>query len=214
MMEWKDFWPDLPVETKKQFEAQSQIIELKRGENVYRQGDMPRGLYFVDKGLVGLVLIGENSGKEHLMRFFRQGQFFGHRSLFSDEGYHGTAMALEATRLKLLPKNVVFLAIEKDPSLLKGVTRTLAKEFRCCENHQVAILENEVLPRIAQALVFLKDLHPEHNWTRQEIASFCASTVSTVIKTLSEIEKMGFIKQDGRTIETLDRDALIELQDI
>lgn len=212
-MEWKELWSELPVEIKTEFEAQAKTIELKRGEFIYRQGDLPRGLYFVKQGLIGLTLIGQSSGKEHLVRFFRQGQFFGHRALFAEEGYHGTSKAIEPTVLKLVPKEVILKAIEKQPSLLNGVVRVLSKELRRCENHQVMVLENEILVRTAQALVYLKNLHPEHNWTRQEIANFCASTVSTVIKALAEIEAMGFIKQDGRSIQILKHDELIALQD-
>lgn len=212
-MEWKGLWDNLPAETRKQFESVAQKIELKRGESAYRQGDQPVGLYFVEKGLVGLVVLGASSGREHLLRFFREGQFFGHRSLFSQEGYHGSAVALEATQLKLIPKNVVLHAIENSPALLKDVVRVLSKELRRCETNQVMILENQILVRVAQAVVYLKDLHPEHNWTRQEIANFCASTVSTVIKTLAELEDMGLLKQEGRAIHVLDRDALVALQD-
>jgi CRP-like cAMP-binding protein len=160
------------------------------------------------------MLVGQASGKEHLLRFFRQGQFFGHRSLFSNEGYHGNSVAIEPTRLKLVPKEIIMKAIEKQPTLLHDVVKVLSKELRRSETHQVMILENQILVRTAQALVYLKDLHPEHNWTRQEIANFCASTVSTVIKALSELEELKLIKQDGRSILVLNRDGLIALQDI
>ena len=106
------------------------------------------------------------------------------------------------------------MAIEKHPSLLRDVVKVLSKELRRCETHQVMILENQILVRTAQAVVYLKDLHPDHSWTRQEIASFCASTVSTVIKALSELENLNLIKQDGRSIQVLDRDGLIALQDV
>lgn len=212
-MEWKELWSELSTDIKWQFESQSKTIELKRGEHVYRHGDLPRGIYFVKQGLVGLVLVGASSGKEHLVRFFRQGQFFGHRALFSNEGYHGNSVALEPTLLKLVPKEVIMTAIEKHPHLLRGVVTVLSKELRRCEMHQVMILENQILVRTAQALVYLKDLHPDHNWTRQEIANFCASTVSTIIKALSELEKMELIRQDGRSIQILKRDALVALQD-
>jgi CRP-like cAMP-binding protein len=59
--------------------------------------------------------------------------------------------------------------------------------------------------------IYLKDLHPERNWTRQEIANFCSSTVSTVIKTLAEREDKKLIRQAGRVIEVLDRTALVNL---
>jgi CRP-like cAMP-binding protein len=212
-MEWKELWSDLSPEIKWQFESQSKLIELKRGETIYRHGDFPRGIYFVKKGLVGLKLIGQASGKEHLLRFFRQGQFFGHRALFSNEGYHGTTVSIEPTLLKLVPKEIVMLAIEKQPTLLREVVKVLSKELRRSETHQVMILENQILLRTAQAVVYLKDLHPDHNWTRQEIANFCASTVSTIIKAMAELEDLKLIKQEGRSIQVLNRDGLIAMQD-
>ena len=188
-------------------------MNLKRGDSVYRQGDLPSGLYFVKAGLVGLVIVGSTSGKEHLLRFFRQNQFFGHRALFSDEGYHGSAVALEPTILKMIPKDIILSMVEKNPNLLLQTVKVLSKELRRCETHQIMILENQILVRVAQAIVYLKDIHPDHNWTRQEIANFCASTVSTVIKALSELEALGLIRQEGRSIQILNRDALVALQD-
>jgi CRP-like cAMP-binding protein len=213
-MKWREIWPDLPQEIRNRFDSQSRELHLKRGEYAYRQGDLPKGLYFVEQGLIGLVLLGAASGKEHLMRFFREGQFFGHRALFSNEGYHGSAVALEPTSLSMVPKDVILSAVDLHPVLMRDVARVLSRELRQCESHQVMILENEILVRVAQSLVYLKDLHPQHNWTRQEIANFCASTVSTVIKALSQLEAMGFIRQDGRAIEIVDRGGLIRLQDL
>lgn len=212
-MEWKELWSDLPEEIKWQFESTATLIHLKRGDSVYKQSESPRGLYFVKEGLIGLMQVGATSGKEHLLRFFRQGQFFGHRSLFSNEGYHGTSIAIEPTILKLVPKNVILSALQQKPELYKEVVVVLAKELRRCENHQIMILENQILSRVAQSLIYLKDLHPEHNWTRQEIANFCASTASTIIKAMAELEDLGLIKQEGRSIEILKREELLMLQD-
>lgn len=193
---------------------ESQSLSFKRGESVYTQGENPKGLYFVKSGLVGLTLLSANSGKEHLLRFFRAGQFFGHRALFSDEGYHGSAVALEVTTLSFIPRAVVLAAIDKDKSLLLDVVRVLAQELRRSETQHVMILENEIKVRVAQSLVYLKDLHPEHSWTRQEIANFCASTVSTVIKALAELEAEGYILQEGRNILIQNRPGLVALQDL
>ena len=211
-MELLDLWSSLPLDARMRFESNSTSIQFKRGEVIYNQGDAPRGIFFVKQGLVGLTKLG-STGKEHLLRFFRQGQFFGHRSLFSDEEYHGSSVALEMTKLKLVPKPVVLSVLEDHPKLLFEVVTVLARELRRCENQHVMILDNQINIRVAQSIVYLKDLHPEHNWTRQEIANFCASTVSTVIKSLADLEKAGLIKQDGRTIEILDREKLISMQD-
>lgn len=207
----KELWSELPSEVRWNFESQSQALSFKRGDAIYRQGDTPKGMYFVKKGLVGLVIVAAQSGKEHLLRFFRQGQFFGHRALFSEEGYHGSTIALESTEIRFVPREVILSAIAKHPELLKEVVQVLSKELRRSETHQVMILENQILGRVAQSLVYLKDIHPEHNWTRQEIANFCASTVSTVIKGMARLEDLGLIEQEGRAVRLVDREGLLAL---
>lgn len=210
-MSFKNLWKNLPPEIQKIFSQEAAHKEYKRGDSIYRAGDAPKGIYFIESGLVGLVITGQSSGKEHLLRFFKEGQFFGHRALFSDEGYHATTTALQATSISLIPRDVVIKVLEKHPVLYRDVVLTLAKELRHCEEQRVMILENQILSRTAQALIYLKDLHPEHAWTRQEIANFCASTVSTIIKALAELEDLGFIRQEGRAIEILDRDGLLNI---
>lgn len=207
----KELWSELPSDVRWSFESQAQSLTFKRGDAIYRQGDSPSGMYFVKRGLVGLVIVAAQSGKEHLLRFFREGQFFGHRALFSEEGYHGSTIALEATEIRFVPRDVILNALGKHPELYREVIQVLSKELRRCETHQVMILENQILGRIAQSLVYLKDIHPDHNWTRQEIANFCASTVSTVIKGMAKLEEMGLIEQEGRSVRLLDRDGLLAL---
>lgn len=213
MFNTNSIWSSLPLEAKNQLQKKSQSLNFKRGEKIYQQGEQPKGIYFVQKGLVGLVLLGENSGKEHLLRFFKSGDFFGHRSLFSEENYHGNTVALEQTEILLVSKLDWLEASQTYPEILKLAVKVLSKELKQSEVQRVLILENQILSRVAQSIVYLKDLHPEHNWTRQEIANFCASTVSTVIKALSELESKGLISQTGRSIEVLKRDDLVALQE-
>ncbi len=210
-MNYSSLWSSLPPEVKTQFDQSSLTLNLKRGEKIYEAGDHPRGIYFIEKGLIGLLIIGSESGKEHLLRFFKEGQFFGHRALFSEEDYHGNTVALEASKLHLVPKKIVLEALKNHPYLYKEILSVVSKELRRCENQHVMILENQILPRTAQAIIYLKDLYPEHSWTRQEIANFCASTVSTIIKAMAELEDMGLISQKGRNIEILKRQELLNL---
>ncbi len=185
---------------------------FERSEFVYRSGDKAKGLYFVEEGLVGLSIVGP-SGKEHLMRFFKANQVFGHRAILADqEHYHATTQVLEKTRVLFVPKETVKELLEKYPELYRLVVKQLAQELTNCEVQQVNVLDQQILPRVAQALVFLKDIRPDYRWTRSELASFCASTTSTVIKALAEIEYMGYIKQKGRVMHILDRAALIQMQ--
>lgn len=207
-------WGDISQSLQKIFAEKAQTLEFKRGDFVYHQNESPKGLYFIKNGLVGLTILGANSGKEYLLRFFKEGQFFGHRSLLSGEPYHGNALVLEASTFTFVPMKTVEDVLQKKPELYKYIAIVLAKELRRAETQHVSILENQIIPRVAQSLIYLKDIDPEHNWTRQEIANFCGSTVSTVIKALASIEDLGYIKQSGRSIEILNRKELLALQDI
>lgn len=211
-MNYSTLWTNLSADIQEIFDKNAHHLDFKRGDQIYRASETPNGIYFIESGLVGLLMIGRDSGKEHLLRFFKTGQFFGHRSLFSDEEYHGNTIALEATHLKLVPKKIILEVLENRPILYKEIVMVIAKELRRCESQHVMILENQILSRAAQAIIYLKDLHPDHNWTRQEIANFCASTVSTIIKAMAELEDMGLISQKGRAIEILNRKALLELE--
>lgn len=204
-------WGDLPKTLRHIFEENAQPLEFKRGDFVYRQNDNPKGLYYIKNGLVGLTIIGANSGKEYLLRFFKEGQFFGHRSLLSGEPYHGNAMVLESSHFFFIPQKKIEEIFKQQPELYRDIAVVLAKELRRAETQHVSILENQIIPRVAQSLIYLKDIDPEHNWTRQEIANFCGSTVSTVIKALASIEDLGLIRQSGRSIEILDRKELLAL---
>ena len=208
----QNFWSLLPKALETQIKSKTPILRLKRGDSIYKAGDTPKGLYIIEEGLVGLVLIGAQSGKEHFLRFFTSGQYFGHRALFSSETYHANSTVLENTKLYFLPKDLVNNILLEEPSLYRAVAMVLAQELRRAEEQHIMILENQVLCRTAQSLVYLKELHPEHNWTRQEIANFTASTVSTIIKALARLQEMGLISQDGRSINVLKRDDLIHLQ--
>ena len=210
-MNYSTLWTNLPLEINEIFNKNSHKLEFKRGEQIYRASDKPSGIYFIESGLIGLLIIGKESGKEHLLRFFKSGQFFGHRALFSEEEYHGNTIAIAPTKLHLIPKNIILDVLDKYPNLYKEIIQVIAKELRRCENQHVMILENQILNRTAQSIIYLKDLHPDHNWTRQEIANFCASTVSTVIKAMAELENLGYISQKGRTIEILNHEALLNL---
>lgn len=205
-------WENISSSARLQLEKAARELHFKRGDLIYQAGEPSRGLFFVDSGLVGLTLIG-HSGKEHLLRFFKPGQFFGHRSLFTDEVFLASAIAIEPTHIRFVEKPKILEILEQEPSLYKNIVQVLARELRRSETQHIMILENQILPRTAQALVYLKDLYADHNWTRQEIANFCASTTSTVIKALAELEERGLIKQEGRSIEILNRDGLIALQD-
>ncbi|WP_295904873.1 Crp/Fnr family transcriptional regulator [uncultured Bdellovibrio sp.] len=195
------------VEFKELF-AEAPLKTFKRGDVIYRAGEEPQNIYFVESGLVGLALWGE-SGKDHLVRLFKQGQIFGHRSLFAQEKYHATATVIDESQIRFLNKSQMRERMKGNCDLAEKLLETLAKELRQAEARQLVLNEKDATTRIAEAVVYLKELHPQYDWTRQEIADFCGSTTPTVIRTLAKFADDGLIEQRGREIVILNRDLLL-----
>lgn len=198
------------MELKQLFFKKPQRKEFKRGDRIYRASEPPQGLYLVEKGLVGLVISGEN-GHDHLVRLFKPGQIFGHRTLFAKETYHATATALETTHLNFLDKDEVRKLMREECDFNEIMLELMAKELRSAEEKLISITEKDVTRRIAETIIYLKEIFPDHAWTRQEIADYCGSTAATVIRTLAKFENDGFISQNGREFQIIDREALLSI---
>lgn len=178
-----------------------------KGDYLYRQGESPEYLYHLKLGLVGLLRSTE-AGNESLLRLFKTDQFFGHRTLFSDETYHASSKCLEDCQIKLIPKKKALQFFNETPMAYAYLAKSLAKELRRAEVRSVTVSEGDVLQRVASALILFKTLKPDHLWTRKEIANYCASRTPTIITAMSKLEAKGAISQHKREIQIVNMDIL------
>ena len=184
-------------------------LTIKKGEIIYHQGDAPTGIYHVKKGHIGLLTITAN-GNETLLRVFGPNYFFGHRSLLANEDYHATTMALVDTELVFIPAEDFDKIVHQKPKILKHVAQVLAKELRRAENKFRDLANSNVTSRIIQALAFVKERYPDHQWTRKEIGEYCGAKTETVSRVLGKLEKENLIQKKGRQIIIPDFEKLYE----
>lgn len=183
---------------------------FNRGDVIYRESEIPKGLFYIEQGLVGLIKY-SISGSESLVRLFKSEQIFGHRTLFSGEQYHATARCLEDSKVLFISKKRALEIFEENLKSYKFLVRSLAKELRRAENRSVLISEGNITERVAYALILFKKLYPDHLWTRSEIANYCASRTPTVIKTLGLLEEWGAISQNRRSIKIVNEEILLDV---
>ncbi|HND86394.1 MAG TPA: Crp/Fnr family transcriptional regulator, partial [Pseudobdellovibrionaceae bacterium] len=184
--------------------------QVRRSEVIYRAGDVPKYLYLLEKGLVGLVFFSEK-GTEHLLRIFGRGQFFGHRSVIAEQAHHATAIALENSHLICIPAHCVLSAIKQNPEASLILMKRLAFELGQAEIKRVNVIDADVESRVASALVYIQSIDQDHHWTRKEIADFIGSTGPTVTKTLLRFRKLGWIEFHSRKIVIRDHRRLLDL---
>ncbi len=197
-------------ELQKIYLKSRRLKSFKRGERIYQAAEKCGGICVLEKGLVGLVYHSAK-GSDHLLRLFKAGQFFGHRSYFAEEDHHATALALEQCEVGFLDRELFEGILASEPGLIRIILKTTAKELRRAEIHRVIVSEEDVLARTAHALLVLKEMDPKHSWTRSEIANFCASTSPSIVRALTRLEDEGLIQQKGREILILRPEELAQI---
>lgn len=197
-------------EVWRQLESSKQKTTFKPQQTIFYQGNEPLGLFTVSSGLVRLEMTSEH-GQTHTLRYLGPGSALGYRSLFAQEKYQATAAAVETSEVCFIPKNVVMDIFKNYPEVTLKILEALSKDLRIAEEKWTSQMDKDASERIAEALIFLQEHFTHQNWTRKEIAEWAGTTPETVIRTLAQFEKDGYIDQSqGREIKLINKQKLIE----
>jgi len=185
----------------------------KKGQRVFHVGDEPEGIYCVSHGVVKIEAE-TLSGKGHLLRMAGPGDFLGYRALFAKEPYEASAVATEEAVVCLIPTRAIEQVIAKYPDFALKFLAKIARDVRQAEGRMVGATDKEAHQRVAESLLFLREQFPEHQWTRKDIAEWAGTTPETVMRTLSQFVKEGWVVLEGRKILLTDRSALLQCAEL
>ncbi len=177
--------------------------------NIIHAGEEADTLYYVVNGVVA-VYIKDEDGKEMILSYLGQGEFFGEISLF-EEGTHtrtawvrtkGNCEIAEISYKKF--KQLVHL----NPDVLMCLSGQMARRLRQTSMQVSNLAFLDVAGRIAQTLLNLAKqpeamTHPEGmqiKITRQEIGQMVGCSRETVGRILKMLEDEGLITAHGKTI--------------
>lgn len=113
-------------------ETTKQKTTFKPHQTIFYQGNEPLGLFTISTGLVKLEMTSEH-GQTHTLRYLGPGSALGYRSLFSNEVYQATAVAVEESEVCFIPKNVVMDIFKNYPQVTLKILEALSKDLRIAE---------------------------------------------------------------------------------
>ncbi len=190
---------------------------FKKGQVIFYEGNHPHGMFCIHKGKVKISILGED-GKEQIVRFSGEGEFLGYRSVLSNESYKATATAMEDCYVCHIPKENFSDILNKNNKLSLELIRLLSNDLKKSEQNLLSISQKPVRERIAESLLNIKKrfgYEPDGKTlsivlTRREIGDIAGTTTETTIRTLSDLVKQGCIKLDGKKIQIIDLDKLVQ----
>lgn len=189
---------------------------LRRGENLFEEGDSGDRLFIVAEGKIKLSHQSPD-GRENLLAVLGPGEILGELTLFDPGQRSTTATAVSPARLVLLNHADLMSFINDNPDLAKHMLRALAKRLRRTNEALADLVFSDVPGRVAKALLDLSDrfgirtedgIHVPHDLTQEELAQLVGASRETVNKSLAEFVSRGWIRLEGRAVTLLDTDRL------
>ena len=192
------------------------VIHFKKGENLFQEGEMVKGMYFIYSGLVK-VHKKWSDDKELILRFAKQGAIVGHRGLGSDTIYPVSATVLTNTDICLVDLDFFMATLKVNPGYLFELMMFFAVELKESERRMRNLAHMNTKGRIVQSLINLhkkfgtdEDGFVDIEISRQDFASYAGTTYETLFKIMNELVEEKFIRIDSKKIRIIDESKLLK----
>jgi CRP/FNR family transcriptional regulator, cyclic AMP receptor protein len=179
------------------------VVEYRRSEKIYSQGDSTKSVLYIQKGGVKLSVVNE-VGKEATVAILGPGEFFGEGGMAGQSVRMGTATAITPTTLLVIEKNEMIRVLHAEHAFSdRFVSYMLSRNIRI-EEDLIDQLFNSSEKRLARTLLLLarygKQDHPQTAVPRvsqETLAEMIGTTRSRVNFFMNKFRKLGFIKYNG-----------------
>jgi len=192
----------------------------KRGSIIYNEGSRINGSFIVVSGILKIYKTGFD-GKEQIIRFAKEGDLIGFRSIISEELACTTAKVIKDAVLCYFPGDVMTAFIKGNSEFAMALMRLSCRELGESNKYLTDIAQKTVRERLAEVLLLLMDTFDldEDNTlritlTREELANMVGTATESVIRLLSEFKADNLIELNGRKIKLLDIPKLIKIGNV
>ncbi len=198
--------------------AEKEIKDYNKKEEVYKEGNYPRGIYFIKKGKIKTARTGEN-GKELITGLFTEGDFIGYVALLEEAKYTDTATALEDSEICFLAKEDFFDLVYKNADVSRKFIKMLSDNLREKEEQLVKLAYNSVRKKVADALVTLYNRFKKENEqqftihiSREDLANIAGTATESTIRTLSDLKDEKLVDIHAGKITILNYEKLMKMK--
>jgi CRP/FNR family transcriptional regulator, cyclic AMP receptor protein len=180
------------------------ILEFRKDQVVFAQGDAADTVFYIQKGRVKVVVISEQ-GKEAVVGILEPGQFFGEGCMNGHLLRISTTTALEECLVTAITKAAMLETLHSEPKFSEMFMAYLLTRNSRIEEDLIDQLFNSSDKRLARLLLLLanfgKDGTPQSispNISQETLAEMIGTTRSRVSFFMNKFRKLGFISYNGK----------------
>ncbi|NIG57468.1 Crp/Fnr family transcriptional regulator [Chitinophaga sp. Cy-1792] len=215
----QSIFSNLPDEEYGLLCANKQEQTYEKGEIIFKEGGIPAGIYFIKHGKIKKYKA-DRDGREQIIYVANTGEMIGYHAILGEDRYPDSAAALEDCTLHFIPKEDFVAAMERSPILTQRLLKALSHEFAVLSNTISVFAQKSVKERLAIALIVLREKYKDDavagepvqiNISRTDLASIVGTAKENVVRFLKEFKEAGIVNSQGRKIQVLDINRLIEI---
>jgi CRP/FNR family transcriptional regulator, cyclic AMP receptor protein len=184
-------------------EVAKSIMECRRGETIFTQGDVGRDVLYIQTGGVKLS-VRSNTGREAVVAMLGPGDFFGEECLTGQAARIGSATAITPSTIFLVGKATMVRLLQKERGMSDHFIAHLLSRNSRTEEDLIDQLFNSSEKRLARSLLLLaRDGKPDNppravpKISQETLAEMVGTTRSRVNFFLNKFKRLGFIEYDG-----------------
>ena len=203
-----------PEEELRRVAAVCRLIDVRKGEYLFREGERSRGSFLVLGGAINLHRVTQDA-REQMIQLFRAGDSFAEATLVALECYPASARAIEDSQVALLQKEQFQKLLQGDGDMAMRVMKAMGEHLK----HLVGRLEDlkhcPVDVRLAKwllehAVARDGELVVELQVTKKILAGEIGTVSETLSRVLSKFREEGLVRVEGKKITLLDEGRMRE----
>lgn len=194
----------LPPEALELVRASKTQVLFRKGDNLTKQGTFASYVLFIAKGLATQYVEGDTR-KSFNLRIIKPGEFIGMFSLFSQNTFNYSSLALTDCHVFLVEKDAITKIMNKNGDFALGLIKRYSEQNVNLFDSMRNVLFKQMNGRFADALLYIDSLKAEYPdvfqlLSRKDIADFAGISTESAVKLLKALEREGCLKLDTKDI--------------
>ncbi|NNC50544.1 MAG: response regulator [Flaviramulus sp.] len=197
------------------FDKNGTVLNYSKNETIYKEGQNSNFIYLINKGVVRCFKFDEK-GKELTTALHKADDLFGYTSFTQNIPYRETAVAMKDTEMVGVSKTEFQDVLINNHKVTLEVIQLLTDDITGVKDQLLQMAYSSVQRKTASTILRFAEkinIKPEDpiKISRNDLASVAGIATETLIRTLSDFKKQGFIEMEGRNIKVLDLQKLQEV---
>lgn len=201
---------------KNLFDDTGKVCSFVKDEIIYRRGEHSNYIYLITKGVVKCART-EDHGKELITNLHQTDSFLGFTSFDYNIRYEETATAVEDVVLSGILKTDLKSILGENKNISLELMNLLTENISDIKEQLLQMAYSSVRKKTAQTILQFTHIMNRKSEdairiSRSDLASVAGIATESLIRTLSEFKKKGFIEIEGRNIKILQVKALEDVE--